>query len=63
MACQILDWAIQAHGGGGVSDDFFLAKAYAQARTLRLATARTRSTAPARQARAGEALTTTRRRP
>ncbi len=37
MACQILDWAIQAHGGGGVSDDFFLAKAYANSRTLRLA--------------------------
>ena len=37
MACRILDWAIQAHGGGGVSDDFFLAKAYANARTLRLA--------------------------
>ena len=37
MACQVLDWAIQAHGGGGVSDDFGLAHAYAQARTLRLA--------------------------
>jgi acyl-CoA dehydrogenase len=37
MACQVLDWAIQAHGGAGVSDDFFLAKAYANARTLRLA--------------------------
>jgi acyl-CoA dehydrogenase len=37
MACQIIDWAIQAHGGGGVSDDFFLAHAYANARTLRLA--------------------------
>ncbi len=37
MACQILDWAIQAHGAAGVSDDFFLAKAYASARTLRLA--------------------------
>jgi acyl-CoA dehydrogenase len=37
MACQVLDWAIQAHGGGGVSDDFGLAYAYAQARTLRLA--------------------------
>jgi acyl-CoA dehydrogenase len=29
--------AIQAHGGGGVSDDFVLAKLYAGARTLRLA--------------------------
>ena len=37
MACQVLDWAIQAHGGGGVSDDFGLAQAYAHARTLRLA--------------------------
>ena len=37
MACQIIDWAIQAHGGGGVSNDFGLAYAYAQARTLRLA--------------------------
>ncbi len=36
-ACQVLDWAIQAHGGAGVSDDFFLAKAYANSRTLRLA--------------------------
>ena len=37
MACQIIDWAIQAHGGGGVSDDFPLAYAYAHQRTLRLA--------------------------
>jgi acyl-CoA dehydrogenase len=37
MACQVLDWAIQAHGGGGVSDDFPLAAAWAAARTLRLA--------------------------
>ncbi|HJW57296.1 MAG TPA: acyl-CoA dehydrogenase family protein [Burkholderiaceae bacterium] len=37
MACQVIDWAIQAHGGAGVSDDFGLAYAYAQARTLRLA--------------------------
>ena len=37
MACRVIDWAIQAHGGGGVSDDFGLAYAYAQARTLRLA--------------------------
>ncbi len=37
MACQVIDWAIQAHGGGGVSDDFGLAYAYAHARTLRLA--------------------------
>ncbi len=37
MSCQILDWAIQAHGGGGVSDDFHLASHYAHQRTLRLA--------------------------
>jgi acyl-CoA dehydrogenase len=37
MACQVIDWAIQAHGGGGVSDDFGLAYAYAYARTIRLA--------------------------
>ena len=37
MALRILDDAIQAHGGGGVSDDFGLAQAYAQQRTLRLA--------------------------
>ena len=37
MACQVIDWAIQVHGGGGVSSDFPLAYAYAMARTLRLA--------------------------
>ncbi len=37
MACQVIDWAIQVHGGGGVSDDFPLAYYYAQARTLRFA--------------------------
>ncbi|MGZ8369434.1 MAG: acyl-CoA dehydrogenase family protein, partial [Caulobacteraceae bacterium] len=37
MALRIIDDAIQAHGGGGVSDDFGLAKAYAGIRTLRLA--------------------------
>jgi acyl-CoA dehydrogenase len=37
MACQVIDWAIQVHGGGGVSDDFGLANAYAHARTLRFA--------------------------
>ncbi len=37
VACKIVDWAIQAHGGGGVSDDFGLSNAYAQARLLRLA--------------------------
>lgn len=37
MALQILDDAIQAHGGGGVSDDFELASAWANLRTLRFA--------------------------
>ena len=37
MALKIIDQAIQAFGGGGVSDDAGLAKAYAHIRTLRLA--------------------------
>ncbi|MEM1105030.1 MAG: acyl-CoA dehydrogenase family protein [Pseudomonadota bacterium] len=37
MALKILDDAIQAHGGGGVTSDFGLARAYASIRTLRLA--------------------------
>jgi acyl-CoA dehydrogenase len=37
MALRVIDRAIQAHGGGGVSQDFSLAKAWAGARTLRLA--------------------------
>ncbi len=37
MACQVIDWAIQAHGAAGVSEDFPLASAYAGIRTLRLA--------------------------
>jgi acyl-CoA dehydrogenase len=37
VALRVLDRAIQAHGGGGVSDDFFLARAWANTRTLRLA--------------------------
>ncbi|CAN5705333.1 acyl-CoA dehydrogenase family protein [soil metagenome] len=37
MALRIIDRAIQAHGGGGVSDDFPLAALYAGIRTLRLA--------------------------
>ena len=37
MACKVIDWAIQAHGGGGTSNDFGLAAAYATARLLRLA--------------------------
>ncbi len=37
MAQQIIDWAIQAHGGAGVSSDFPLAEAFSHARSLRLA--------------------------
>jgi acyl-CoA dehydrogenase len=37
MACQVIDWAMQVHGGGAVSDDFGLARAYAGSRTLRFA--------------------------
>ncbi|MEY2953961.1 MAG: hypothetical protein RLZZ401_2048 [Pseudomonadota bacterium] len=37
MACQVIDWAMQVHGGGGMCDDFPLASAYAHARTLRFA--------------------------
>ncbi|MBZ5608205.1 MAG: acyl-CoA dehydrogenase family protein [Acidobacteriia bacterium] len=37
MALRVLDRAIQAHGGGGVCQDFFLAGAWANSRTLRLA--------------------------
>src|ERR671925_1582947 len=34
VALNVLDRAIQAHGGAGVSDDFILASAWANARTL-----------------------------
>ena len=37
MACDIIDWAMQVHGGGGMCDDFPLAYSYASARTLRFA--------------------------
>ncbi|MBS7806574.1 acyl-CoA dehydrogenase family protein [Variovorax sp. PCZ-1] len=37
MACQVIDWAMQVHGGGGMSDDFPLAYSYTMARTLRFA--------------------------
>ncbi|MBX6746864.1 MAG: acyl-CoA dehydrogenase family protein, partial [Acetobacteraceae bacterium] len=36
MACQVVDMAIQAHGGGGVTEDFGLAHMYKYARTLRI---------------------------
>ena len=37
MACQVIDWAIQAFGGAGVSGEYGLSHAYANARLLRLA--------------------------
>jgi acyl-CoA dehydrogenase len=37
MALRVIDRAIQAHGGAGVSEDFGLASAWAHARTIRLA--------------------------
>ena len=37
MACEVIDWAMQVHGGGGMCDDFPLAYSYTSARTLRFA--------------------------
>jgi acyl-CoA dehydrogenase len=37
LACQVIDWAMQVHGGAGVSQDFHLAYHYASSRTLRFA--------------------------
>ena len=37
MALRVIDRALQAHGGAGVSGDFMLANAWAHGRTLRLA--------------------------
>jgi acyl-CoA dehydrogenase len=37
MALQVIDWAIQAHGGAGVCEDVPLSRMYAHTRTLRLA--------------------------
>jgi len=37
MALKIIDDAVQAHGGGGVSGDFHLAHDWASMRTLRFA--------------------------
>jgi acyl-CoA dehydrogenase len=37
MACKVIDWAIQAHGAAGVSQDFVLANYYAHARKIRFA--------------------------
>ena len=43
MALRVIDRAIQAHGGGGVSDDFPLAAAWARRARCAWPTARTRS--------------------
>lgn len=37
MACRVIDWAIQAHGAAGLSQDFLLAHYYAHARKIRFA--------------------------
>jgi acyl-CoA dehydrogenase len=37
VACKVIDWAIQAHGGAGLAQDFPLAHMYAHSRTLRFA--------------------------
>jgi acyl-CoA dehydrogenase len=37
VALRVVDRAIQIHGGAGVCQDFFLAEAYSNLRTLRLA--------------------------
>jgi acyl-CoA dehydrogenase len=37
MACKVIDWAMQVHGGAGMCQDFPLAHFYAHARTLRFA--------------------------
>jgi len=37
MACKVIDWAMQVHGGGGMCEDFPLANFYTIARTLRFA--------------------------
>ncbi|MCV7016926.1 acyl-CoA dehydrogenase family protein [Mycolicibacterium aichiense] len=36
MACNVIDRAIQVHGGGGVSDDFPLARMYGWQRAMRI---------------------------
>ncbi|HEV7914294.1 MAG TPA: acyl-CoA dehydrogenase family protein [Albitalea sp.] len=36
VSCKVIDWAIQAHGAAGVSQDFWLAEAYAHQRTVRI---------------------------
>ncbi len=36
VACEVIDWAIQAHGGAGLCDDTPLPELYAQQRALRI---------------------------
>jgi acyl-CoA dehydrogenase len=36
VSCRVVDWAVQAHGAAGVSQDFWLAEAYAHQRTVRI---------------------------
>jgi acyl-CoA dehydrogenase len=36
VSCKVVDWAIQAHGAAGVSQDFWLAEAYGHQRTVRI---------------------------
>ncbi|MBX5453273.1 MAG: acyl-CoA dehydrogenase family protein [Acidobacteriia bacterium] len=36
MACQVIDWAVQAFGGAGVTEDFGLAEMWKTARTMRI---------------------------
>ncbi|KNZ32980.1 MAG: acyl-CoA dehydrogenase [Methylibium sp. NZG] len=36
VSCKVVDWTIQAHGAAGVSQDFWLAEAYAHQRTVRI---------------------------
>jgi acyl-CoA dehydrogenase len=42
MTLQVIDWAIQAHGAGGVTSDFPLALLWAASAPLRIADGRTR---------------------
>ena len=37
MACKVVDWAIQAFGAAGLSNDYGIGVAYALARLLRIA--------------------------
>jgi acyl-CoA dehydrogenase len=37
MASQVIDWAMQVHGGGGISQDFPFSYYHAQSRALRFA--------------------------